>query len=54
MVAAAATGGDVLIKNVIPKHLESITAKLIEMNVTVEEYDDSVGVKRDKPQKGRI
>ncbi len=51
MVAAAATGGDVLIKNVIPKHLESITAKLIEMNVTVEEYDDSVRVKRDKPLK---
>jgi sugar/nucleoside kinase (ribokinase family) len=33
MVAAAATGGDVLIKNVTPKHLESITAKLLEMGV---------------------
>ncbi len=44
MVAAAATQGDVLIKNVIPKHLESITAKLIECGVVVEEYDDSVRV----------
>lgn len=46
MIAAAASGGDVLIKNVIPKHLESITAKLIEMNVSVEEYDDAVRVWR--------
>lgn len=44
MVAAAATQGDVLIKNVIPKHLESITAKLIECGVVVEEFDDSVRV----------
>ena len=44
MVAAAATKGDVLIKNVIPKHLESITAKLEEMGATVEEFDDSVRV----------
>lgn len=49
MVAAAATGGDVLIKNVIPKHLESISAKLEEMGVSVEEFDDSVRVRRDKP-----
>lgn len=46
MVAAAATGGDVLIRNVIPKHLESISAKLEEMGVTVEEYDDSIRVVR--------
>jgi UDP-N-acetylglucosamine 1-carboxyvinyltransferase len=46
MVAAAATGGDVLVKNVIPKHLESISAKLEEMGVTVEEYDDAVRVSR--------
>lgn len=46
MVAAAAAGGDVLIKNVIPKHLESITAKLIEMGVSVKEYDDSIRVVR--------
>jgi UDP-N-acetylglucosamine 1-carboxyvinyltransferase len=44
MIAAAATKGDVLVKNVIPKHMESLTAKLIEMNVKVEEYDDSIRV----------
>ena len=44
MVAAAATGGDVLIENVIPKHLESIIAKLVEAGVTVEEYDEAVRV----------
>ncbi|MBR4949452.1 MAG: UDP-N-acetylglucosamine 1-carboxyvinyltransferase [Clostridia bacterium] len=44
MVAAAATLGDVTIKNVIPKHLECITAKLIEAGVGVEEYDDAVRV----------
>ena len=44
MVAAAATKGDVMIKNVIPKHLESITAKLVEMGAEVEEYDDSIRV----------
>lgn len=46
MVAAAATGGDVLVKNVIPKHLESISAKLEEMGVQVEEFDDAVRVSR--------
>ena len=40
MVAAAACGGDVLVKNVIPKHLESITAKLEEAGAEVIEYDD--------------
>ena len=49
MVATAATGGEVLIKNVIPKHLECITAKLIEMGVTVEERDDAVLVRRAVP-----
>ena len=44
MVAAAATKGDVLIKNVIPKHLESISTKLIECGATVEEFDDAVRV----------
>ena len=44
MIAAAATKGDVTIKNVIPKHLESIAAKLIEMGAIVEEGDDSVRV----------
>lgn len=44
MIAAAATKGDVTIKNVIPKHLESIAAKLIEMGAIVEEGDDSIRV----------
>ena len=44
MVAAAATKGDVLLKNVIPKHLEAITAKLIEIGAEVEEFDDAVRV----------
>ena len=44
MFAAAATGGDVLVKNVIPKHLEATTAKLIEVGCKVLEYDDSVRV----------
>lgn len=46
MVAAAATGGDVVVQNVIPKHLEAITAKLIELGVDVAEGDDSVRVRR--------
>ena len=49
MVAAAATRGNVLIKNVIPKHLESITAKLRKVGVTVEEFDESVRVSVDGP-----
>lgn len=44
MIAAAATHGDLTITNVIPKHLDTVTAKLQEMGVTVEEYDDSVRV----------
>ena len=47
MVAAAATKGDVLIKNVIPKHLESISKKLVECGATVEEFDDAVRVSLD-------
>ena len=45
MVAAAITNGDLLIKNVIPKHLESISAKLQEIGVFVEEFDESIRVK---------
>ena len=45
MVAAAATGGEILIKNVIPKHLECISAKLRETGTIVQEYEDSVLVK---------
>ena len=48
MVAAAAAGGDVLINNVIPKHLESITAKLIECGIEIEEFDDSILIKSDR------
>ena len=44
MLAAAATRGDVLIKNVIPKHLEAITAKLLEIGCEITEDDDSVRV----------
>lgn len=49
MVAAAITRGDVLIKNVIPKHLESITSKLDKIGITVMEYDESIRVVGDKP-----
>lgn len=48
MVAAAATKGDVVISNVIPKHLESITAKLREVGATVDEGDEFVRVTMDK------
>ncbi len=44
MVAAVATGGSVRVSNVIPKHLESISAKLEETGATVEEFDDAVHV----------
>jgi len=44
MIAAAATSGDVTVDNVIPKHLESLTAKLKEMGAIVEEKDDSIRV----------
>ena len=44
MMAAAATRGDVLIKNVIPKHLETISAKLSEIGAQIEESDDAVRV----------
>ena len=46
MVAAAATGGDVVIKNVIPEHLKAITAKLAESGTQVEEYENRVRVYR--------
>lgn len=49
MTAVAAAGGEVRIKNVIPKHLDCITAKLIEMGVEVLEEDDAVLVRRKGP-----
>jgi len=52
MIAAAACGGEVVVGNVIPKHLESITAKLIEMGVHVTENEDSILIKSDRKLKG--
>lgn len=49
MFAAAVTRGDVTVKNVIPKHLESITAKLLEIGCEVEELDDCIRVVSSKP-----
>lgn len=49
MVAVAATGGQVLIKNIIPKHMDCITAKLKECGVEVEEREDTLLVRRDQP-----
>ena len=49
MLAAAATKGDVTVKNVIPKHLEAISAKLLEIGCEVEEFDDAVRVVASKP-----
>ena len=48
MCAAAATMGDVMVKNVIPKHLEATTAKLEEIGCQVEEFDDAVRVVANK------
>ena len=52
MLAVAACGGEVEITNVIPKHLESITSKLVEMGTEIHEYDDSLVVKNNKRLKG--
>ncbi len=49
MFAAAATHGDVLVKNVIPKHLEATTAKLVEAGCQVVEFDDAVRVIANEP-----
>lgn len=51
MFAAAATGGDVLVKNIIPKHMEGASAKLMEMGSIVEEYDDAIRVIGRRPLK---
>ncbi|WP_291569988.1 UDP-N-acetylglucosamine 1-carboxyvinyltransferase [Clostridium sp. UBA4548] len=52
MIATAACGGEVIINNVIPKHLESISAKLIEMGAEVIEHDDAITVKSNGKLKG--
>ena len=49
MTAVAATGGQVLIKNIIPKHMDCISAKLLEMGVEIEENDDTLLVRRSTP-----
>jgi UDP-N-acetylglucosamine 1-carboxyvinyltransferase len=49
MVAAAVTGGNVLIKNVIPKHLETITNRLEKIGVNIETFDDSIRVTTEGP-----
>ena len=49
MAAAAATGGNVLVRNVIPKHMERISTKLQEMGVKITEYDDAIRVQVNGP-----
>jgi UDP-N-acetylglucosamine 1-carboxyvinyltransferase len=49
MIAAAMAGGDVLIKNVIPMHMESISAKLTEMGVLIDEGEDTIRVRGNRP-----
>ncbi|MCI8551491.1 MAG: UDP-N-acetylglucosamine 1-carboxyvinyltransferase [Lawsonibacter sp.] len=49
MAALAAAGGELVIHNVIPKHLDCITAKLVEMGVDVEEQDDAIRLRREGP-----
>ena len=46
MAAAVATGGNVLVKNVIPKHMECITSKLAEMGAEIINYDDAIRIRR--------
>lgn len=52
MIAAAATEGDVFIKNAIPKHMEALTSKMREMGVEVETSSDGIRVRGKKPLKG--
>lgn len=54
MVAAAATGGDVLVKNVIPKHMQSVSAKLEEIGAEVTEFDDSIRVRGKNLKKANV
>ena len=51
MTAVVATGGDVFINNITPKHLESITAKLLETGASIEEFDEAIRIKMDKRPK---
>ena len=55
MAAVAAAGGQLLLKNIIPKHMDCISAKLMEMGVAVEEKDDTLLVRRSEPlQKANV
>ena len=47
MAAVTAVGGDVTVGNVIPKHLESISAKLVEIGAQLEEFDESIRIRMD-------
>ncbi len=49
LAAAAATGGDVTITNITPKHLESITSRLCQTGAQIQEYEDSLRITRSKP-----
>ncbi|MBQ8208591.1 MAG: UDP-N-acetylglucosamine 1-carboxyvinyltransferase [Clostridia bacterium] len=51
MAAVSATGGKICVKNVIPKHMESVSAKLEEMGMAIEEHDDSITIEKVKPLK---
>ncbi|MEE0867271.1 MAG: UDP-N-acetylglucosamine 1-carboxyvinyltransferase [Clostridia bacterium] len=52
MVLAAAAGGEVLVRNIIPKHMECLVSKLEEIGVNVTEYDDSIRIESDGNLKG--
>ena len=52
MLLAAAAGGEVLVRNIIPTHMNCLTTKLEEMGVNVTEYDDSIRIERDKELRG--
>ncbi len=52
MLLAAAAGGEVLIRNLIPKHMDCLTSKLEEMGIKITEYDDSIRIERDGKMRG--
>lgn len=52
MLLAAATGGEVLVRNIIPKHMDCLVSKLEEMGTKITEYDDSVRVERTDKMRG--
>lgn len=54
MIAAAATGGDVTVTNIIPTHMESLSAKLDEMGVGIEEFDEAIRIYRKTPSLKRV